>query len=187
MPIPLHPSRLLTPLTSSMRGPQLMAARKPIIARLLHALPSRGQTLTQNIALSGRRLSSTPHRQFRRWQSIQTGIGGAGGASDYQLGPGNGLFGAPLPPFPKLSNKPDLIIELQPGPDTQHFGCGGPVGGGEGGGGSKDGRGGKNYGKKSTDWKSTSWKMFEAAATTAASIAILGYGICWFFGWEWLC
>ncbi|KAF8477332.1 hypothetical protein BDZ91DRAFT_709077 [Kalaharituber pfeilii] len=91
-----------------------------------------------------RLINPTVHWQLQRWQSQQTGGGAAGGAGDYQLGPSN---------------------EIQPTPGTQHFGG---DGNGEGGG-SKGGGKGKN-----PDWKGTSFKMFEAAATTAASIAILG-------------
>ena len=71
------------------------------------------------------------------------------------------MFGASLPPFPK----PDPpIIDIQPGPITQNFG----------GGGKSGGDGGKT-GPKKMDWKQTAFRMFEATATTAASIAVLGY------------
>jgi len=83
----------------------------------------------------------------------------AGGASDYQYGPAN---------------------DVQPQPHTQHKGNEGDHGSsqerapgkaGEGGGGSS-GSGG-TYSKPAN----TAWKMFESAATTAASLSILGYGL----------
>lgn len=71
-----------------------------------------------------------------------------------------------------------LIIDIQPGPNIQNFGdYAGGTGGGTGGGKGKDDR--SKSGKteaKVEDWKQTSFRMFEAAATTAASIVVLGYG-----------
>jgi hypothetical protein len=98
-----------------------------------------------------------------RWQSGQTGGPAAGGANDYQFGPAN---------------------DVQPQPSTQHLGSEkerrsnareeatgkeGPAGGEKGGGGSNGTHGGHS---------GTAWKMFESAATTAASLSILGYVPC---------
>lgn len=71
------------------------------------------------------------------------------------------------------SHKLDLIIDLQPGPNVQNFGdcAGGGTGGDKGKGGGKSGA----TGAKVEDWKETAFRMFEAAATTAASIVVLGY------------
>ena len=138
----------------------------------LHTSSRRNKITVHNTCTySLRRVPIVPHYQFQRWQSQQTGGTGVGGASDYQIGPSNGLFGAPLLPFPKPSNKPDLIIDIQPGPGTQSFG--GRDGGGKGGG-IGERKSGKT-GPKKEDWKQTAFKMFEASATTAASIAVLGY------------
>lgn len=82
----------------------------------------------------------------------------AGGGNDYQLGPSN---------------------ELQPQPNTQQLGYiaiakqasgNGGDEGGEGGGGKDDGKGGKG----GHSWKQSGWKVFEAAATTGMSLAVLG-------------
>lgn len=165
MPSLLQVSRLSSPLANAARG---SLSTKPIQSRSLYT-----PTLRDKIGIHGtcthslRRNPYTPHYQTQRWQ--QTGSMGSGGASDYQFGPSNGLFGAPLPPIPKPSNKPDLIIDIQPGPDTQRIG-------GHGGGGKGGGKGGKS-GPDWEDWKQTAFKMFEASATTAASIAVLGYEI----------
>jgi len=162
--------RSLPALTSTARGSilaQKATARNPI-QRFLHTPSLRNKATVHNTCThSLRRLPIAPHCQFQRWQSQQTGGTGVGGASDYQIGPSNGLFGAPLPPFPKSSNRPDFIIDIQPGPVVQNFGSGE-------GGGKSGGKGGKT-GPKKEDWKQTAFKMFEASATTAASIAVLGY------------
>jgi hypothetical protein len=109
------------------------------------------------------------HATATRWQSGQPPQpAAAGGANDYQLGPVN---------------------DVQPQPSTQHFGQdrpdheeesdarGGSSGKGvpsRGGGGG----GGRGHGGDGTHSRpaGTAWKLFESAATTAASLSILGYG-----------
>lgn len=90
-----------------------------------------------------------------RWQSGPPQPPSAGGASDYQYGPAN---------------------DLQPQPHTQHKGDedhGSPRGNatGEAGEGGGDGKGAGTH----SNTAGTAWKMFESAATTAASLSILGY------------
>jgi uncharacterized membrane protein YgcG len=108
------------------------------------------------------------HATATRWQSGQPPQPpAAGGANDYQLGP---------------------INDVQPQPGTQHFGQDGPGQednnsesdarrGSSGKGGPSSGGGG-GYGGDGAHSKpaGTAWKMFESAATTAASLLILGYG-----------
>ena len=159
----LQASRSLPALASTARGSirAQKATTKNSIQRSLHKPSLRNNHNTYTHSLWWVPIS--PHYQFYRWQSQQTGGPGVGGASDYQIGPSNGQFGAPLPPFLKPPNKPHFIIDIQPGPDTQSFG-----------GGDSGGKSGKTRPKKQ-DWKQTAFKMFEASATTAASIAMLGY------------
>jgi hypothetical protein len=88
-----------------------------------------------------------------RWQSGPPQPPSAGGANDYQFGPVN---------------------DAQPQPHTQHKGHedrDGPreKATGDGGG---DNEGGGTRSRSA----GTAWKMFESAATTAASLSILGYG-----------
>ncbi|KAL7271968.1 hypothetical protein RUND412_005244 [Rhizina undulata] len=114
---------------------------------------------------------TTPRFPSNRCYSTSKDTTGAtaGGGSDYRLGPAN---------------------ELQPQPQTQRWGLeedqdvvavvGGGKGGSGGGGGGGSGRDGKGpkeekqhpEGKK---WKAAAWKVFESAATTTASLAILGF------------
>ena len=96
-----------------------------------------------------------------RWQSNGPAAPpSAGGANDYTLGPAN---------------------TVQPQPNTQIFGeetKGKKKDGSEGGAGEGGGRG-RDSGGGGGKWSNvrpaeTAWKMFESAATTAASLFVLG-------------
>ncbi|KAI5792438.1 hypothetical protein DFH27DRAFT_630844 [Peziza echinospora] len=160
-----HFSRAFSSSAQPARQFLQITASKPTVARPLYR-PWPG------FPIETRSLLIRPSWKYpitqRRFQSQLggSGTGSVGGASEYQIGPTNGLFGAPLSPFPKTSNRGELVIELQPGPSTQHNN---PK--------DKKDDSDKNEKQKKENkesWTGTLFKMFEAAATTAASIAILG-------------
>ena len=162
-----------------MVAPRTLVRLRPLIAppQRVH----RSTTLAPTISIAGSGFSARrpalPRpsvyrpRPQKRWQS-----GAAGGANDYQPGPAN---------------------DLQPQPSTQHFysssGSGSSSGGSSGSSGS--GGSGSSHAKGNHDGRQshsagagkgayaggggrrhagTAWKMFESAATTTASLSILG-------------
>lgn len=124
--------------------------------------PSTATTRYGNLHLGTK--DSALHNPLFRYQQIRRYAGpAAGGANDYTFSPGN---------------------DIQPQPKTQHTVPEKEKGKGKGKDKDKDKsegiKGRKGDGKTGGDDAhgnaGTAWKMFESAATTAASLSILGYG-----------
>jgi hypothetical protein len=101
--------------------------------------------------------------QRRRIQTGDVVVPSAGGANDYHFGPANEV--QPQPATQQFVPKKDEAKSTRESPEKPNNG-GGP-------GDSKNGgRGSDNAGDRKAG---TAWKMFESAATTAASLTVLGY------------
>ena len=113
--------------------------------------------------------------QQKRWNPDHRSVGGG---NDYQFGPSSDL--QPQPATQKWGYVEDMAAPggNQTGGGIRssamfHGSSDNGNGGGSGGGGGKPPPKGED---KKHKLKGTAWKIFESAATTGASLAILGYG-----------